>query len=50
MVQMNFIVQQAVAFRLNSYAMANSIVDSMIFLMSSSAPPLMGMVIGKVDT
>ena len=50
MVQMNFIVQQAVAFRLNSYAMANSIVDSMIFLMSSSAPPQMGMVIGMVNT
>ena len=44
MVQMNFIVQRAVAFRLNSYAMASLIVDSMIFPMSSSAPPPTGMI------
>ena len=40
---MNFIVQRAVVFRLNSYAMASLIVDSMIFPMSSSAPLVTGM-------
>ena len=44
MVQMNFIVQRAVAFQLNSFAMASLIVDSMIFPMSSSAPPLTRMI------
>ena len=40
---MNFIVQRAVAFRLNSYAMGSLIVDSMISPMSSSAPLVTGM-------
>ena len=48
-VQMNFIVQRAVAFRLNSYAMASLIVDSMIFPMSSSAPLVTGMKTGMVS-
>ena len=49
MVQMNFIVQRAVAFRLNSYAMASLIVDSMIFPMSSSAPLVTGMMTGMAS-
>ena len=46
---MNFIVQRAVAFRLNSYAMASLIVDSMIFPMSSSAPLVTGMKTGMAS-